>query len=67
MTRWSETEGAIREPNASAMMLPDLPATSMPTSSTSVIGPTGKPNATSARSTASIAAPSSSIFPASLM
>ena len=56
----SDCDGAIRSPNASSMIAPDFPATSSPTSSSSVIGPTGKPNSTSAPSMASIAAPSSS-------
>ena len=49
------------------MIAPDLPAMSRPTSSSSVIGPTGNPKSSIARSIASIATPSSSMRPASLM
>jgi hypothetical protein len=49
------------------MIFPAFTATSSPTSSISVIGPTGNPNSTSALSMMSIATPWSRSSPASLM
>ncbi len=55
----------MRSPKAWCMTLATFAPTSMPTSSRSVTGPTGKPKATRARSSPSTAAPSSSIQVAS--
>src|SRR5438094_454808 len=60
-------DGAKRSPNASYITPATFSATSMPTSSNSVIGPTGKPNCTIRSSSSSIAVPSASRCPASFM
>ncbi|PYQ23001.1 MAG: hypothetical protein DMF81_10170 [Acidobacteria bacterium] len=59
--------GAMRSPKAWKRILATLAATSIPTSSMSARGPTGKPKAVIAPSTASMAAPSSTRRAASLM
>ena len=66
-TRRIASDGAMRGPNASDSTRPTFPPTSIPTSSSSVIGPTGNPKSTSASSIESIDAPSSSKRPASFM
>jgi hypothetical protein len=57
----------MRSPNARCITPATRAATSMPTSSSSVQGPTGKPKSVIARSSASTAAPSSSTRVASFM
>ena len=57
----------MRSPKWCCMTFATLAPTSMPTSSRSVTGPTGKPKAVRAPSIASIAAPSSSSHDASFM
>ena len=59
--------GVIRSPNASSMTWPTFAATSMPTSSSSVMGPTGKPHARSAGVDRAMSAPSTSRCAASFM
>src|SRR5205807_154625 len=60
-------DGAKRSPNASCITPATFSATSIPTSSNNVIGPTGKPNCTIRSSSSSIAVPSASRCPASFM
>ena len=57
----------MRSPNAWCSTSATFAPTSMPTSSSSVIGPTGKPKSAMARSTSSMAAPSSTRRAASFM
>ena len=57
----------MRSPKASSMILPTLAPTSMPTSSVSLIGPTGKPQSSMAESIFSIGTPSATRCAASFI